>query len=104
MRISKHKPNTIWIDADACPKGIKEMVFKASRRLEIKVVLVANTYQLTPCSDLIQLITVGQGEDVADQYIIDHVEAHDLVITADIPLATKIVEKAAIGPGAPAGG
>ena len=95
--MSKHKPKIIWIDADACPKAVKEMVFKASRRLKIKVVLVANTYQVIPSSELIQLIVVGKGEDVADQYIIDQVEAYDLVVTADIPLAAKIVKKQAIG-------
>jgi len=93
----KHKPNKIWIDADACPKTVKEMVFKASRRLKICVVLVANAYQAIPLSELIQLIVVGKGEDVADQHIIDQVEAYDLVVTADIPLAAKIVAKKAIG-------
>ncbi|MDO9182709.1 MAG: YaiI/YqxD family protein [Bacteriovorax sp.] len=92
----KHKPNKIWIDADACPKGVKEIVFKASFRLNITLILVANSYQTIPHSDLIRLIIVDKGTDVADQYIIDNVEIHDLVITADIPLAAKIVEKLAI--------
>lgn len=95
--MSKRKPNTIWIDADACPKAVKEMVYKASRRLKIRVVLVANTYQVTPNSELIQLIVVEKGEDVADQYIIDQLEAYDLVVTADIPLAAQVVEKKAFG-------
>lgn len=93
----RQKPNTIWIDADACPKSVKEMVYKASRRLELPVILVANTYQEIPASSLIKLVVVGKGDDVADQYIIDHVESHDLVITADTPLAAKIVEKKATG-------
>jgi uncharacterized protein len=95
--MSKHKPNTIWIDADACPKPIKELVFKASARLKIRVILVANSYQVVPNNELIKLIVVAKGEDVADQHIIDRVEAYDLVVTADIPLAAKIVEKQAVG-------
>lgn len=94
--MSKRKPNKIWIDADACPKAVKEIVFKATYRLNISLMLVANAYQSIPHSDLIRLIIVSKGTDVADQYIIDNVEAFDLVITADIPLAAKIVEKEAI--------
>jgi uncharacterized protein YaiI (UPF0178 family) len=90
------KPTKLWIDADACPKAIKETVFKASARLNLPVVLVANSYQTIPHSDLVRLIIVGRGDDVADQYIVDHVEAGELVITADIPLAAKIVEKNAV--------
>lgn len=94
--MAKIKPNKIWIDADACPKAVKEIVFKTSFRLSINLMLVANAYQTIPHSDLIRLIIVDKGLDVADQYIIDQVGAHDLVITADIPLAAKIVEKNAI--------
>ncbi len=92
----KIKPTKIWIDADACPKAVKEIVFKASFRLNISLMLVANAYQTIPHNDLIRLIIVDKGADVADQYIVDHVGAHELVITADIPLAAKIVEKDAI--------
>ncbi len=92
----KIKPNKIWIDADACPKAVKETVFKASARLNLPVVLVANSYQAIPHSDLVRLIIVDRGDDVADQYIVDHVEKNDLVITADIPLAARIVEKEAV--------
>lgn len=92
----KQKPGKIWIDADACPKAVKEIVFKTSFRLNITLMLVANAYQTIPHSDLIRLIIVEKGTDVADQYIIDHVLALDLVITADIPLAAKIVEKLGI--------
>ncbi|MBA2368968.1 MAG: YaiI/YqxD family protein [Candidatus Protochlamydia sp.] len=94
--MAKIRPNKIWIDADACPKVIKEMVFKASRRLNIKIILVANSYQNIPHSDLIELIIVSKGFDAADQHIIDRVEAHDLVITADIPLAAEVLKKKAI--------
>lgn len=92
----KLKPNKIWIDADACPKAIKEIVFKACLRLNLPLVLVANAYQTIPHHDLIRLIIVDKGTDVADQYIIDNVTSRNLVITADIPLAAKVVEKEAI--------
>lgn len=94
--MAKHKPNKIWIDADACPKEVKEIVFKTSRRLKINIVLVANTYQMIPQNDLIQLIVVDKGFDAADEHIIDQVKIHDIVITADIPLAAKVLEKKAI--------
>lgn len=96
MIMPKHKPNTIWIDADACPKAIKEIVFKTGLRLKVKIILVANDYQNIPTSDLIRLIVVNKGFDAADQHIIDQVEIHDIVITADIPLAAKVIEKKAI--------
>lgn len=86
----------IWIDADACPKAVKEVVFKSSARLQLPVILVANSGMGYPLHPLISFIQVGQGSDVADNYIVDHVENTDLVITADIPLAAKIVEKGAL--------
>lgn len=92
----KHKPNKIWIDADACPKAIKEFVFKTSKRLNLKIILVANEYQNIPQTDLIQLIVVAKGFDAADQHILDQVGIHDIVITADIPLAAKALKKGAI--------
>jgi uncharacterized protein len=91
----KHKPNTIWIDADACPRAIKELIFKVSNRLNISVILVANSYQTIPQSNLIKLVIVDKGFDAADQHIIDLVEIHDIVITADIPLAAKVLKKKA---------
>jgi uncharacterized protein len=91
----KYRPNKIWIDADACPKAVKEIVFKTSQRLNINIILVANAYQNIPHSDLIQLIVVDKGFDAADQHIIDQVEIHDIVITADIPLAAKVLKKKA---------
>lgn len=91
----KYKPKNIWIDADACPKAVKEVVYKTSLRLNINVVLVANDYQNIPSSDLIRLIVVDNGFDSADKHIVDHVEAHDIVITADIPLAAHVLKKKA---------
>lgn len=89
------RPTIIWIDADACPKVVKELIYKAATRTNTKVILVANAYQTIPLSPLFEMIVVGKGDDVADQYIVDHVSKNDLVITADIPLAAKVVEKEA---------
>ncbi len=86
----------IWIDADACPKIVKEIIFKASFRLKVPVCLVANSYMAVPLESLITSIQVDKGADVADFYIVENLEKQDLVITADIPLAALIVEKGAI--------
>ena len=94
--MAKYNIQKIWIDADACPKAVKEIVFKANSRVKIPLVLVANSYLSIPQSDLVRLIIVDKGLDVADQYIIDNVSKDELVITADIPLAAKIVEKNAL--------
>lgn len=94
--MAKCKPNKIWIDGDSCPKAVKEIVFKTSRRLSISVIVVANSYQNIPLSDIIRLFVVDKGFDAADQHIIDQIEMHDIVITADIPLAAKILTKKAI--------
>jgi uncharacterized protein YaiI (UPF0178 family) len=91
----KHKPNTIWIDGDACPRAIKDIIFKVSQRLNISVILVANSYQNIPQNILIKLVVVDKGFDAADKHIIDTVEIHDVVITADIPLAAGVLKKKA---------
>lgn len=88
---------TVWVDADACPKMVKEVIFKASFRLNLKVILVANSYLSIPKSPNIRLIQVSKGADVADNYIADNLQEGDIVITADIPLASIVVEKKAIG-------
>lgn len=85
----------VWVDADACPKVIKEHIFKICLKQSIQVCLVANSYLSVPLSPLITTVKVDKGADVADQYIVDHVSQNDLVITADIPLASLIVEKGA---------
>jgi uncharacterized protein len=92
----RHKPNTIWVDADSCPKAVKEIVYKTSLRLKIKTILVANDYQYIPPSDLIRMIVVDKGFDAADKHIVDQVEIYDIVITADIPLAALVLKKKAI--------
>ena len=86
----------IWIDADACPKAIKEIIFKASERLKIETILVANQNIAKPRSLYIKSIVVDKGPDVADQYIVDEMDKEDLVITQDIPLADLVVTKGAV--------
>jgi hypothetical protein len=83
----------IWVDADACPAEIKDLVFRVSRRRAIPVYLVANRAMYVPASSLVTLVRVSKDIDAADQYIVDHVAPHDLVITADIPLAAAVVRK-----------
>jgi len=81
----------IWIDADACPRVIKEILFRASERLQVPVCLVANKKLARHETRLVESIVVAEGFDVADDYIADHASPEDLVITADIPLAARIV-------------
>ena len=88
---------TIWVDADACPRVIKDIVFRASARLNIPVKLVANGGMQLPDSELVELVLVPHGLDVADAHIAEQVQAGDVVITADVPLAAQIVERGAIG-------
>ena len=83
----------IWIDADACPKAIKAVLFKAAERRQIALTLIANQYIPTPRSKVIRSIQVAQGFDEADNAIVARVSAGDLVITADIPLAADVVAK-----------
>lgn len=83
----------IWVDADACPNPVKEIIFRTAVRLSINTILVANQYLRVPPSKFIQAIQVSGGFDVADDYIVEHAEAGDLAITADIPLAAELVEK-----------
>ncbi|CCH48888.1 YaiI/YqxD family protein [Pseudodesulfovibrio piezophilus] len=87
----------IWVDADACPNIIKDVLYKVAQRRDIQLTLVANSPLSVPQSSLISTIRVGAGFNVADQEIIDQVGPGDLVITADIPLADAIVDKGATG-------
>nr|WP_172245021.1 YaiI/YqxD family protein [Permianibacter fluminis] len=91
---------TLWVDADACPKVIKEIIFRVSARLQLPVVMVANQYLAKPASSLIRCVQVEQGFDVADNYIVQQAQPGDLVVTQDIPLAAELVEKkvAALNP------
>lgn len=83
----------IWVDADACPKVIKEILFRAATRTEIDLILVSNHAIYTPSSPYISKMQVPKGFDVADNKIVESLEAGDLVITADIPLADAVVDK-----------
>ena len=83
----------IWVDADACPVVIKEILFRAAIRAQITTTLVANQFLRTPPSAFIKTMQVPSGFDVADNRIVVEMEIGDLVITADIPLAAQVVEK-----------
>ncbi len=83
----------IWVDADACPKVIKEILFRAADRTAVQVTLVANRLLYTPSSPYISAVQVADGFDVADSEIVKRLEAGDLVITADIPLAAEVIAK-----------
>lgn len=85
----------IWIDADACPVVIKEILYRAAERCKIETILVANQALSTPPSRYIKAIQVGAGFDVADNEIVKRVQNNDLVITSDIPLAAEVIEKGA---------
>ena len=85
----------IWVDADACPKVIKDILFRAAERRRIQVILVANKLLNTPPSRYIRALQVPAGFDVADNHIVEQVQAGDLVITADIPLAAAMIARAA---------
>ncbi len=84
----------LWIDADAAPNDVKEVVFRAAKRLELKALLVANQRLYAPPGNpFVEAVRVGGGPDEADRYIAEQAEAGDLAITADIPLAADLVEK-----------
>ncbi|MFQ5487235.1 MAG: YaiI/YqxD family protein [Gammaproteobacteria bacterium] len=84
---------TIWVDADACPKVIKEILYRAVERVGIALILVANQPLQTPRSHHIRTVRVAAGFDVADNHIVQQAQAGDLVVTADIPLAAEAIAK-----------
>ena len=90
----------IWVDADACPVVIKEILFRAGERRQIAVTLVANHDMRVPSSKWVDLVIVPSGFDVADNEIVRRCEPGDLVITSDIPLASEVIDKgvAALSP------
>lgn len=83
----------IWVDADATPADVKRILFKGAQREEISLTLVANTPLKHPDSPYLSSVVVGEGFNVADDWIVEQVEPGDLVITADIPLASQVVDK-----------
>ena len=86
----------IWVDGDACPVVIKELLFRAAVRVKVLVTVVANEKLRVPVSEFIQTLVVGSGMNVADKQIVELVEAGDLVVTADVPLAAHVVQKGGI--------
>jgi uncharacterized protein YaiI (UPF0178 family) len=85
----------IWVDADACPVVIKDILFRASERTGVAVTLVANHAMHIPALKTIKFVRVSSGFDVADNEIVQRVESGDLVITGDIPLAAEVIDKGA---------
>jgi len=85
----------IWVDADACPNVIKEILFRVANKKKLIITFVANQYIKTPASPFLKSMQVSSGFDVADDEIVRQSGAGDLVITADIPLAAEVIEKGA---------
>ena len=90
-------PMQIWVDADACPTAIKDILVRAAMRRGIKTTLVANKALTVPASPHLATMRVGQGFDVVDETIARLVQPGDLVVTADIPLAAKVIERGGVG-------
>lgn len=86
----------IWVDADACPGVIKETLFRVADRAKVEVTLVANHSMRVPPSRFIEMVIVPSGFDVADDEIVKRLDAGDLVITADIPLASEVIDKGGV--------
>lgn len=86
----------IWVDADACPKVIKEILYRAADREKVVITFVANQRLSIPASPYLRTLQVSAGFDVADNEIVQRANQDDLVITADIPLAAEVIEKGAI--------
>ena len=84
---------TVWIDADACPRVIKDVLFRAAEKRQVPLTLIANQFLRVPPSKYINTVQVESGFDVADNAIVERLLAGDLVITADIPLADEVVQK-----------
>lgn len=82
----------IWVDADAAPRPVKDILFRAAQRTECELILVANQPLQVPRSRFIRSVQVAAGFDVADNYIVQHAQVGDLVVTQDIPLAAELVE------------
>ncbi len=86
----------IWVDADACPGVIKDILFRAAERAQVRVTLVANQWLRTPPSRFVRSLQVAGGFDVADSAIVERVRPGDLVVTQDIPLAARVLERGGI--------
>jgi uncharacterized protein YaiI (UPF0178 family) len=87
----------IWVDADACPQVIKDILFRAAERAHVETILVSNMpLARTPTSPFVRTVRVAKGFDVAEQHIVTNVQPGDLVVTADLPLAAEVVTRGAI--------
>jgi len=86
----------IWVDADACPRVVRDILFRAAKRVKVNITLVANRPQRIPASQYIKSILVPSGLDVADEQILQLVRSGDLVITADIPFAAAVIDNGAV--------
>ena len=90
-------PLRIWVDADACPRVIKDVLYRAAERRKVRLTLVANSRFAVPRSEYIEFLQVGSGYDKADQAIASQAGSGDLVVTADIPLAAEVIGKGGTG-------
>lgn len=86
----------LWIDADACPGAIKEIIIRAALKREVKTIFVANKIIILPQSAWLENVQVPLGPDRVDQYIVEHAEAGDLIVSQDIPLAAELVSREAV--------
>ena len=86
----------IWVDADACPVAIREMLVRGATRAKIEITFVANQFIRLPASSYAKSVQVEKGFDIADNYIVTHTQDGDLVITQDIPLASEVIDKGAL--------
>lgn len=86
----------LWVDADACPVAVREILFRAAKRTGVRLTLIANQPIQTPPSPLIDTVKVASGFDVADDEIVRRVSAGDLVVTGDIPLAAEVIDRDAV--------
>lgn len=93
MKVAKAGNRKIWVDADACPRVIKDMLYRVADRVPIAVIFVANQGITTPRSPHIRFVQVAAGFDVADNHIAQQAHCGDIVITADIPLAAEVIAK-----------
>ncbi|MEZ4236957.1 MAG: YaiI/YqxD family protein [Myxococcota bacterium] len=84
---------TVWVDADAAPRAVKEILFRLADARRVPVVLVANQPLRTPPSRFVRSVVVGRDFDAADDWLAEQVQAGDVVVTADVPLAARVVEK-----------
>ena len=96
MTTTPNSTMTIWVDADACPVAIKEILYRVANRAEIPLTLVANKMLRVPPSPWIRAVQVPAGFDVADQRIAQEAVSGDVVVTADVPLAAQVIAKGAV--------